>query len=70
MFAVLLSTLFVCFAAFGQTVNSTTGSIAGTATDDTGAGLPGVTVTATNLDTGQTRTAFTDKDGRCRDSLP
>lgn len=64
MFAVLLSTLFVCFAAFGQTVNSTTGSIAGTATDDTGAGLPGVTVTATNLDTGQTRTAFTDKDGR------
>ena len=55
--------LGVATSAFGQTVNSTTGSIAGTATDDTGAGLPGVTVTATNLDTGQTRTAFTDKDG-------
>jgi hypothetical protein len=63
MFAALLSTLFVCFAAFGQSVNYTTGSIAGRVSDDTGVGLPGVTVTATNLNTGQTRTAFTDKDG-------
>src|ERR1017187_2276784 len=63
MFAALLSTLFVCFVAFGQTVNYTTGSIAGKVSDDAGAGLPGVTVTATNLDTGQTRTTFTDKNG-------
>ena len=63
MFAALLSTLFVCFAAFGQTVNYTTGSIAGKVSDDAGAGVPGVTVTTTNLDTGQTRTTFTDKNG-------
>jgi hypothetical protein len=63
VFAALLATLFVCFAAFGQTVNYTTGSIAGTVRDDAGAGLPGVTVTATNLDTGLTRTALTDKNG-------
>jgi len=63
MFAALLCTLFVTLAAFGQSVNYTTGSIAGTVRDNTGAGLPGVTVTATNLDTGQTRTTFTDKDG-------
>src|SRR5664279_5234510 len=62
-FAALLSTLFVCFAAFGQTVNYTTGSIAGKVSDDAGAGVPGVTVTTTNLDTGQTRTTFTDKNG-------
>jgi hypothetical protein len=63
MFAALLGTLFVCFAAFGQTVNYTTGSIAGRVSDDASAGLPGVTVTATNLDTGLTRTAFTDTNG-------
>ncbi len=63
MFAALLCTLFVCSAAFGQSVNYTTGSIAGKVRDNTGATLPGVTVTATNLDTGLTRTTFTDKDG-------
>src|ERR1035441_10733832 len=63
MFAALLSTLFVCFVAFGQTVNYTTGSIAGKVSDDAGAGVPGVTVTTTNLDTGQTLTTFTDKNG-------
>jgi hypothetical protein len=63
MFAALLCMLFVCFAAFGQSVNYTTGSIAGWVRDNTGAGLPGVTVTATNLDTGQTRMTYTDKDG-------
>lgn len=55
--------LGVATSAFGQTVNYTTGSIHGRVSDDAGAGLPGVTVTATNLDTGLTRTAFTDKDG-------
>src|SRR5450759_3651404 len=56
MFAALLSTLFVCFAAFGHTVNSTTGSIPEKLSDHALAGLPGVTVTATNLYTGLTRT--------------
>ncbi|MFI5197291.1 MAG: TonB-dependent receptor domain-containing protein [Thermoanaerobaculia bacterium] len=63
VFAALLSTLFVCFAAFGQTVNYTTGSIAGKVSDDAGVGVPGVTVTATNLDTGLTRTAYSDRNG-------
>src|ERR1035437_6785949 len=55
--------LGVATATYGQSVNYTTGSIAGRVSDDTGAGLPGVTVTATNLNTGQTRTGFTDKYG-------
>ena len=64
MFAALLCTLFVCSAAFGQSVNYTTGSISGKVRDNTGAGLPGVTVTATKLDTGLTRTTFTAEDGK------
>ncbi len=63
MFVAGLCTLFVCFAALGQSVNYTTGSIAGTVRDNNDAGLPGVTVTATNLDTGLTRTTYTDENG-------
>jgi hypothetical protein len=63
IFAALLCTLVVSVAAFGQSVNYTTGSIAGTVRDDTGVGLPGVTVTATNLDTGLTRSTFSGKGG-------
>lgn len=50
-------------AAFAQGVNITTGSITGVVTDGSGSGLPGVTVTATNLDTGLTRDTYTDSDG-------
>ncbi|HXH40932.1 MAG TPA: carboxypeptidase regulatory-like domain-containing protein [Thermoanaerobaculia bacterium] len=50
-------------AAFGQGVNITSGSINGQITDSSGGVLPGVTVTATNADTGQTRTAVTDNKG-------
>jgi outer membrane receptor protein involved in Fe transport len=57
-------TLVVClltpFAAFAQL---TTGSINGTITDDSGAALPGVTVTAKNAATGVTRTSVTESDG-------
>jgi hypothetical protein len=63
MFAVMLCTLFLCSAAFGQSVNYTTGSLAGIVRDSNGAVLPGVTVTVTNLDTGLTRTAVSDRDG-------
>ena len=63
MFAVLLCTLFVGVAAFGQSVNYTTGSISGTVRDNAGATLPGVTITVTNLATGLIRTTYTDKDG-------
>jgi hypothetical protein len=48
-------------AAFGQATNS--GDIRGTVTDPTGALLPGVTVTVTNVDTGITKVLTTNKDG-------
>jgi hypothetical protein len=41
-----------------------TGSIVGTVSDQTGAVLPGVTMTVTNLSTRQTRTVVTGSDGR------
>jgi hypothetical protein len=63
LLAALLSALAVCSAAYGQSVNYTTGSISGKVSDGTGAGVPGVAVTATNLETGLTRTASSDKDG-------
>ena len=53
----------ITVAAFGQGVNITNGSINGQVTDSSGAVLPGVTVTATNADTGQTRSAVTDSKG-------
>jgi hypothetical protein len=55
--------MLVSMGAFAQSVNVTTGSIGGKVTDNTGAGLPGVTVTAVNLDTGLTRTNTTENDG-------
>ncbi len=42
----------------------TAADIGGTVQDQTGAVLPGVTVTATNVATNQSRTAVTDKEGR------
>jgi hypothetical protein len=50
-------------AAFGQGVNITNGSINGHITDSSGAALPGVTVTATNVDTGLNRSTVTDNTG-------
>src|ERR1700683_1782010 len=46
-------------ASWGQT----TGTIRGTATDQTGAVVPGATVTATLTGTDSVRTVKTDKDG-------
>ena len=62
LFAVVL-TAGLASVALAQSANYTTGAIAGTVRDNTGGGLPGVTVTVTNLDTGLTRTTFTGKDG-------
>lgn len=54
--------------SFGQT---TTGTILGVVADETGARVPGVTVTVTNLDTAISRTLATDAAGRYRaSSLP
>src|SRR5579859_7823802 len=66
---------FVLVAAFvalltgpihGQSVN---GSIQGTVVDQSGAVLPGVTVTVTNASTGVNRSAVTDGTGTFRAEL-
>ena len=50
-------------AAFGQGGNITNGSISGHVNDGSGAPLPGVTVTATSIDTGLTRNDVTSSSG-------
>ena len=45
---------------FGQTINATLG---GTVTDASGALIPGVTITATNLSTGIVTTVLTNEAG-------
>ncbi|MGH7485815.1 MAG: carboxypeptidase regulatory-like domain-containing protein, partial [bacterium] len=55
--------ILMCTAVFAQSGNSTTGSISGRVTDSSGGALPGVTLTATNLDTGQTRTDVSAANG-------
>ena len=57
--ALLLVLAPVC--VFAQSSN---GSISGVVTDDTGAILPGVTVTATNAGTGANRTAVSNEKGQ------
>jgi outer membrane receptor protein involved in Fe transport len=59
-FLTLVICLLTPFAAFAQL---TTGSITGTVTDDSGAALPGVTVTAKNSATGVSRSTVTESDG-------
>ena len=56
---VLLSAILV----YGQT---TGGTILGTVSDESGARLPGVTVTITHVETGIVRTVTTDETGRYR----
>ena len=51
---------FVAPLAISQ---SNTGTIVGTATDDSGAAIPGATVTATDLGTGEARTVTTGSNG-------
>ena len=57
--------LLLLFVALSSLMAQTarTGALAGTVTDPTGAVVPNVTVTATNSDTGQVRTAKTGGDG-------
>src|SRR5437016_11484032 len=49
--------------AYGQ---NTAGTILGAVSDESGARLPGVTVTITHLDTGIVRSVLTDEGGRYR----
>jgi hypothetical protein len=60
---IALVAMFVSTALFAQSVNVTTGSINGVIRDNTGAPLPGVTVTATSTTTGLTRNTTTGNEG-------
>ena len=63
--------LFLAAAVLPAAAQSTAinGSIEGVVTDDSGAVLPGVTVTITNLDTGDTRVVVTNESGLYRAPL-
>jgi Carboxypeptidase regulatory-like domain len=63
LFVALLVVLCTAGAAFAQSGNVTTGAIGGTVSDTSGGALPGVTVTATNTQTGLTRNTVTEGDG-------
>ncbi|HSF43272.1 MAG TPA: carboxypeptidase-like regulatory domain-containing protein, partial [Thermoanaerobaculia bacterium] len=60
--AVLLLVLGLTGPVFAQT-DVTTSRISGTVEDSEGAPLPGVTVTATNTETGLVQTTVTDERG-------
>src|SRR5258708_39700298 len=62
-FSVLLFCLLLAgITAFGQS-QATTGNIEGRVIDANGAAIPGITVTATNQETGLAKTADTDSEG-------
>ena len=68
-----LSALLMCFALFAGSVfaqSSTTGSIEGTVTDQTGAAVPGIAVKVTSPNLISAQTATTDDSGRYRISKP
>jgi Carboxypeptidase regulatory-like domain len=56
----LIVCLCACASAFGQ---STFGTILGTIQDESGSIIPGVAVTATNVDTATQRTATSNEAG-------
>jgi outer membrane receptor protein involved in Fe transport len=64
MFRVSLATLCVLFTLTLSDAQVTTQTILGTVSDRTGAVIPGVTVTATNLETNFSRQATTDESGQ------
>ncbi len=59
----VLGLAFVILAAVPVTAQTTTARIEGIVTDGTGAVLPGVTITATNVGTNAARTDMTDSKG-------
>jgi len=72
----VIRTLFsLCFVLFIISVPSlmaqtaSTGALTGTVMDSSGAVLPGVMVTTTSVDTGQTRSVITGEDGTYRVTL-
>jgi hypothetical protein len=63
----LLLTAFATFRVWGQSAG--TGALTGTVTDPSSAVIANATVTVTNIDTNQSRTATTGADGSYRFSL-
>src|SRR3954453_4903273 len=61
--AILLALVALVALAPGVSAQTTGGSIAGKVQDKDGAALPGVTVTATNKDTGLDRSTTSASDG-------
>src|SRR5689334_173367 len=64
---IALSALLTCFALFAGSVfaqSSTTGSIEGTVTDQTGAAVPGIAVKVKSPNLISAQTATTDDSGR------
>ncbi len=59
-----LVSLFLLLACFGVGLFAQSSSITGNVTDPTGAVIPGATITLANLDTGATRSAVADSQGR------
>ena len=62
----LLSLVLIVFAYVQSPLAQTTGRILGVVADETEAVLPGVTISATHIDTNLVRTAITDDEGRYR----
>ena len=56
--------LFFAMSSISMAVQLTTGTITGTVTDQTGAAVPGATVTLKNADTGVSRAALTNETGK------
>src|ERR1700733_6034705 len=66
---VLLCLLVTATAPYLMAQSAGTAALAGTITDPSGAAIPNVTVTITNNDTGQSRTATTSSNGTYKFSL-
>jgi len=66
-FALLAAAVLLAASAFGQTL--TTGDVAGTVKDTTGAVIPNAVVTLRSIESGQVRTAKTGDNGAYRFSL-
>ena len=67
--SVVVICLFILSAPLLIAQTAATGALAGTITDASGAVVPNATVTATKVDTGQSRTAMTGTDGTYRFTL-
>jgi Carboxypeptidase regulatory-like domain len=67
--ALALTLLLALFIPAAMAQSAGTSGLAGTVTDPSGAAIPNVTVTATQIATGQTRTATTGSDGQYKFSL-